>query len=299
MLRRLVLATAVAAALLASSQPGRADDEGRDRSRAAFRRGVAQAHDGNYTAARDSFLEAYKLFPHPSILLNVGIARAHTGEWLEAEQDLVHFLADDGGAQPDELLSARQELAQTRSHLGTFRLRVSPDGARARMDAHAIALIPGGFVDVRTTRGTHELDCEADGYAPIQRSIVVAAERAPNVDLTLTAQGVAARVAPGEGRRTAGWFLVGGGVMATGIGIFAGLTAESLAHGYNTPGSSYQDPATKARGIVFRTSADVAFLGALALGGVGVYFLLTPADSAAAQARVVLAPGFGGIAGAF
>jgi len=300
MLRRLVLAAAVAAALLASSQPGLADDEPRDRSRAAFRRGVAQAHDGNYTAARDSFLEAYKLFPHPSILLNVGIARAHTGEWLEAEQDLVHFLADDGGAQPDELLSARQELAQTRSHLGTFRLRVSPDGARAMLDTHPIALIPGGFVDVRTTRGTHELDCEADGYAPVHRSILVAAERAPNVDLTLTGQG-AARVAPGEGRRTAGWFLVGGGVVAAGIGIFSGLTAESLAHGYNTEGSgSYQDAATKARGIVFRTSADVAFLGALGLGGAGIYFLLTPTtDSAAAQARVLLAPGFGGIAGRF
>ena len=300
MLRRLVLAAAVAAALLASSQPGRADDEARDRSRAAFRRGVAQAHDGNYTGARDSFLEAYKLFPHPSILLNVGIARAHTGEWLEAEQDLVHFLADDGGAQPDELLSARQELAQTRSHLGTFRLRVSPDGARARLDAHPIALIPGGFVDVRTTRGTHELDCEADGYAPIHQSVVVAAERAPNVDLTLGGGQVPAPVATGEGRRTAGWFLVGGGVMAAGIGIFAGLTAISLANGYNTKGtSSYQNPATKARGIVFRTSADVAFLGALGLGGAGLYFLLTPSDSAAPQAGVVLAPGFGGIAGRF
>src|ERR1700689_4761964 len=97
MLRRLVLAAAVAAALLASSQPGRADDEARDRARAAFRRGVSQAHDGNYTAARDSFLEAYKLFPHPSILLNVGIARAHTGQWVEAEQDPLHFLADAGG----------------------------------------------------------------------------------------------------------------------------------------------------------------------------------------------------------
>ncbi|HEY3818461.1 MAG TPA: PEGA domain-containing protein [Polyangiaceae bacterium] len=301
MLRRLVLAAAVAAALLASSQPGRADDEARDRSRAAFRRGVAQAHDGNYTAARDSFLEAYKIFPHPSILLNVGIARAHTGEWLEAEQDLVHFLADDGGAQPDELLSARQELAQTRSHLGTFRLRVSPDGARAMLDAHPIALIPGGFVDVRTTRGTHELDCEADGYATIHRSVLVAAERAPNVDLTLTAEGAAPpRVTPGEGRRTAGGFLVGGGIVAAGIGIFAGITAISLAHSYNTQGNgSYQDPATKARGIVFRTSADVAFLGALALGGAGIYFLLTPTDSAATQAGVVLAPGFGGLAGRF
>jgi hypothetical protein len=299
MLRRLVLAAAVAAALLASTQPGRADDEARDRSRAAFRRGVAQAHEGNYTAARDSFLEAYKLFPHPSILLNVGIARAHTGEWLEAEQDLVHFLADDGGATPDELLSARQELAQTRSHLGTFRLRVSPDGARAMIDAHPIALIPGGFVDVRTTRGTHQVDCEADGYAPIHRPVVVAAERAPNVDLTLTPLGTA-HVTPVEGKRTAGWFLVGGGVMAAGIGVFAGLEAVSLAHGYNTYGSgSYQDAATKARGVTFRTSADVAFLGALALAGAGLYFLLTPADSAPAQARVVLGPGFGGIAGEF
>ena len=299
MLRRLVLAAAVAAALLASSRPGRADDEARDRSRAAFRRGVTQAHEGNYSAARDSFLEAYKLFPHPSILLNVGIARAHTGEWLEAEQDLVHFLADDGGATSDELLSARQELAQTRSHLGTFRLRVSPDGARASLDTHPIALIPGGFVDVRTTRGNHSLDCEADGYAAVHRPVVVATERAPNVDLTLVAQGVA-RVAPGEGRRTAGWFLVGGGVMAAGIGIFAGLEAESLAHGYDTQGSgSYQDPATKARGLVFRTSADVAFLGALALGGVGAYFLLTPPSSAGAQAHVVLVPGFGGFAGEF
>jgi hypothetical protein len=300
MLRRLVLAAAVAAALLASSPPGRADDDPRDRSRAAFRRGVAQAHDGNYTAARDSFLEAYKLFPHPSILLNVGIARAHTGEWLEAEQDLVHFLADDGGAQPDELLSARQELAQTRSHLGTFRLRVSPDGARARIDAHPIALIPGGFVDVRTTRGTHELDCEADGYTPTRRAIVVAAERAPNVDLTLAAEGAPAPASTGEGRRTAGWFLVGGGVVAAGIGIFSGLTAISLAHDYNTSdNSSYQDPSTKARGIVFRTSADIAFLGALALGGAGLYFLLTPGDAGAGQASLVVGPGFGGLAGRF
>src|ERR1700677_4516304 len=116
MLRRLVLAAAVAAALLASSQPGRADDEARDRSRAAFRRGVSQAHDGNYTAARDSFLEAYKLFPHPSILLNVGIARAHAGEGREAERDFGHSRADEGGARPDDLVGARQELAQTRSH---------------------------------------------------------------------------------------------------------------------------------------------------------------------------------------
>jgi hypothetical protein len=303
MARPLVLAAALAAALLALPLPGRAEDDARERSRAAFRRGVVQAHDGNYTAARDSFSEAYKIFPHPSILLNLGIARAHTGQWLEAEQDLVRFLADDGGAGPDELASARAELAQTRSHLGAFRLRVSPDGARAMLDQRPIALIPGQFIDVRTTRGTHDLSLDADGYVPLDRPVVVEAERAPNLDITLVPQragGHVERVTTNEGRRTLGWFLVGGGVIATGIGIFAGLEAESLAHGYNTPGSgSYQDAATKARGLVFRTAADVAFVSAIALGGAGAYFLLTTPSPARPQARLVLGPAFGGIAGTF
>src|SRR5579883_1102499 len=175
MLRRLVLAAAIASALALAARPGAAGDaDARERSRAAFRRGVAQVEAGNYTAARDSFQEAYRIFPHPSILLNLGIARAHTGQWLEAEQDLVHFLADDGGAQPDELASARAALAQARAHLGTFRLRVSPDGARATLDAHPVALLPGSFVDVRTTRGAHVLRVDADGYAPFSRTLDIA-----------------------------------------------------------------------------------------------------------------------------
>jgi len=304
MLRRLVIAAALGGALVAWTGTARADDDARERSRAAFRRGVAQAQDGNYVAARDSFLEAYKIFPHPSILLNLGIARAHTGEWLEAEQDLVHFLADDGGAQPDELTSARAELGQTRSHLGTFRLRVSPDGARAMLDARPIALIPGAFIDVRTTRGSHDLYVDADGFTPLDQQVVVAAERAPNLDITLVATG-RPRASAGEGRRTLGWFLVGGGGLASGIGIYAGVEAASLAHGYDTPGSgSYQDASTKARGLVFRTSADVAFGSALLLGGVGAYFLLSkPAATAQAtvgpRASVVVGPGFGVLAGAF
>ena len=307
MLRRLVLAAAIATALLSSARPLLADDvtdhagDARERSRAAFRRGVAQAQEGNYAAARDSFVEAYRIFPHPSILLNLGIARAHTGEWLEAEQDLVRFLADDGGAQPGELASARAELAQARSHLGTFRLRISPDGAHATLDAKPIALISGGVVDVRTTRGSHDLVVESEGYAAIDRQIVVTSERAPDVTITLRPAGaeVARPSGGGEAQRTAGWFLLGGGVVATAIGAYAGLEAESLANKYNTAGSgAYQDPSTKARGLVFRTSADVSFLCALGLAGTGVYFLLT-ARTAPVNVQAVVGPGSAGLAATF
>lgn len=320
MLRRLLLAGGLAwsvfvstsAAAQASSPSRAAQEDARERSRAAFRRGVAQAEAGDYVAARDSFEQAYRLFQHPSILLNLGIARAHTGQWVEAEQDLLHFLADDGGAQPDELASARAELAQTRQHLGTFRLHVAPDGARATLDARAIALIPGGSVDVRATRGAHDLHVEADGYAPVDRRVVVAGERAPDVDVELApveaADGEAppprlghpSEPAPSETRRTVGWFFAGAGAVAAGVGVYSGLEAISLANAYNTVGSgSYQDQGTKQRGLVFRTAADVAFVGAVALGGLGAYVLLTSPKPSKPRAALVVGPGWTGVAGRF
>ncbi len=296
-----LLAAAIAAALALGASVGYAQDDARERSRAAFRRGVTQAESGDYASARDSFLEAYKLFPHPSILLNLGIARAHTGQWVEAEQDLVHFLADDGGARPDELGSARAELAQTRQHIGTFRLRVSPDGARATLDARPIALLPGSFVDVRTTRGTHALRVDADGYAPYAKKLDVAGEKGPDVDVALRPAGEtpAAPAQPGEGRRIGGWFLVAGAGVAAVVGTVFGVYVVSLANEYNTAGSGpYQDQGTKASGITFRTSADLAFIAALAMGGAGAYLLLTVPDAQPAQARLVVGP-WSGIAGSF
>jgi tetratricopeptide (TPR) repeat protein len=323
MLRRLwlLLAGGLAGSALASapawaqaSTPARAaQDDARERSRAAFRRGVAQAEAGDYVAARDSFELAYRLYPHPSILLNLGIARAHTGQWVEAEQDLLRFLADDGAAQPDELASARAELAQTREHLGTFRLHVAPGGARAMLDARAIALIPGGFVDVRATRGTHDLHVEADGYAPVDRRVVVAGERAPDVDIELApvaspggettpppVGGRAAPAPPGEATRAVGWFLASAGAVAAGVGVYSGLEAISLANAYNTVGSgSYQDQGTKQRGLVFRTAADAAFAGAIVLGGLGAYVLLTSPEPSRARVALVLGPGCTGVSGRF
>jgi len=289
-------------ALLSVSAVAVADDP-REESRAAFRDGVDAAQRGDYMRARGDFERAYKLFPHPSILLNRGIARAHTGDYVEAEQDLVNFLADDGGAPQNEIASARSELALVRAHLGTFRLRVVPSGAQAKLDDAPIATIPGEFVDVRARTGEHSLHIEADGYAPLDRRVDVDAASVHQLDVVLAARSnTRATDAPrGEGisRATTGWLLAGSGGALAILGTLSGLRAISLASGYNTPNSgSFQDQATKSSGILFRTLADVSFVGALACGGAGAYFLLTPAK-AAAQTAVVLGPAFSGVVGAF
>lgn len=280
-------------------------------SRASFRQGVESAQRGDYQAARTAFLRAYELYPHPSILLNLGIARAHTGEYVEAEQDLVRFLADDGGAPPNEIASARSELAEVRAHLGTFRLRAAPSGARARLDQRALALIPGAFVDVRTTVGTHALHVEADGFKAIDRDVVIENGRIADIDLTLRATrggGGSDDTSDSFDRATTGWIIVGSGAVVASLGLASGLRAKSLANGYNTPSSgSYQDASARSTGITFRTLADVAFIAALGAGAVGVYLIVTPSPSpstpatatAPPSARVVVTPGFAGVLGSF
>jgi hypothetical protein len=309
------LAAAALLALLVIARPNEARADARELSRESFLRGVGQAHKGDYAEARDSFLEAYKLFAHPSILLNLGIARWHTGEYVAAEQDLVRFLSDDGGSSPDEIASARAALAATRAHLGTLRVRILPDGARARLDAQAIPLVPGAFAEVRAVAGAHQLRAEADGYEALDQTIDVPAARSTDVQITLAVHGGSVTRPPPGGEQPSGrhvllgWSLVGVGVALAGVGTVCGLEAISDASAYNhrDGGSSFQNPSVRSTGIAFRTTADVLFLAAIASGGMGAYFLLSSpgagpkaASSAALpEARLLLGPAFTGLVGSF
>jgi Tfp pilus assembly protein PilF len=74
----LAISLAVAAPSLAYADKGeqaQVDPATRDKSRAAFKKGVTQLKAQDWAGARASFEEAYSLVPHPSILLNLGISR--------------------------------------------------------------------------------------------------------------------------------------------------------------------------------------------------------------------------------
>jgi hypothetical protein len=300
-MRAAVHALLVVLACACFARPALADDDVREQSRVAFRRGVSSVREGNYEAARDAFLEAYTLFAHPSILLNLGIARARTGEYVDAEQDLSRFLSDDGHASSDEISSARAALAEVRRHLGTLRIKVTPPGARAQLDAKSIALAPGAFADLRITTGEHALHVEADGYAPIDESLHVNAQ-SPNIKeiaLAGTQDKVERPVPTSDDDRGRRWLAVGFGgaaALSAGIGVFSGLRASALAHDYNT--GRPQDPSARAAGMTYRTVADISFLVAIASAGAGAYFFFVrPASTA--PAAVVVGPLFSGVRGTF
>jgi hypothetical protein len=282
-----VFVTAFASVASAQDRPDDPNEsQPRQESRAMFRKGVVAAEQQRWAEAREDFVRAYELFPHPSILLDLGVSRAHVGEYTQAEQDLTRFLAVDTTATADELQSARTMLADVRKHLGTVRVRVAPPGATATLDQKPLALVTGELTDVRVALGPHELVATAAGHDTWQGRVVVDGPEPKIVDLTL-AEHASPRPHVGVGvQRVTSFVLFGAGVLLGGFGIFAGVHSIDLANQYNTPSeANYQNPATKSEGIAFRTAADVTLIvaGACVVAGV-VLYLTAPKPHAAAVA---------------
>jgi hypothetical protein len=290
-------AAALFAVLIFATSFAQADDP-RLASREEFRRGVALVRAGNLNDARDAFAKAYALFPHPSILLNLGIVRLRTGEYIRAEDDLSHFLVNDGGATDGEIASAREALSEAREHLGTIRLRVTPESAHVTLDGRSVALVQGGPTDIRATLGLHDMKIVVDDYDPADEHVMVTRDHVSERTVLLTphaGQRAADIVGVPETpqnpvplRSVVGWGLVGlSGATALG-GILCGVRAITLSDDYNN--ERPQDPSDKSTGIAFRTTSDILFLTAIASGGVGAYLLLTepknPVTVAAGPASV-------------
>ncbi len=286
----IVLGLALAAAprsARADDRPAPAEPEARERSRAAFRKGVAQLRAQDWSAARSSFESAWSLYPHPSILLNLAIARLRTDDPVRAEQDLVRFLSEDGGASADELASAREALADARSRIGSLRVIVSPPSSRVSVDGTAVETVrradagTGGVVaEMRIKPGHHAVSVEAEGFVANKRNVEVVAKAEAVVTVTLAAVEVSARPSPDKAgistRSIVGWSLAGlaGGALVTG-GVTA-LRAKSLSGDYGDPQSTrFQDPDARSTGITFRTAADIALGVAILSGAAAVILLVT------------------------
>lgn len=289
-----LLAGLGALVVLTSAPHARAD--ARDESREEFKRGVALVKEGQLVEARDAFEHAYAIFPHPSILLNLGIVRLRTGEYVKAEDDLARFLVNDGGALPDEIASARAALAETRGHLGTIRIKVSPAYVRVTVDDKPVAVDQGGTTDIRTTTGLHDVRISADDYDSDEEHVMVTANKTAERTVMLTphaaggtgdASGSGGTPSHGISKQAiVGWGLVGlGGLTAIG-GIFCGIRAISLANDYND--ERPQNPSDRSTGIAFRTTADVLFATAIVSGGIGAYLVLTAPKS---STTVAVGPG--------
>lgn len=302
-MRRCVVAAAFGLALFASeadvhAKPddppsSQSEKEAREKSRAAFRAGVSQLQAKDWKAARSSFETAWALYPHPSILLNLGIARLRTDDPVLAEQDFVKFLSEDFGATPEELAGAREALAEARTKLGTIRVVASPSAARIVVDGKTIAervssagvAADAAVAEVRAKAGKHTVLVDAEGHAQQERNVDLAPRADIEVKIALVAN--AAKVGPNgpgpipagddgpDGRTILGYGLAGLSGVALVTGVVCGIRTLSLA-------SEHEDRPTadsKSEGETFRTVTDVAIGVAIVSGVAAIVLLFTDVGS--------------------
>jgi hypothetical protein len=108
-------------------------------------------------------------------------------------------------------------------------LETTPPEAVLTIDGKLGGLSP---TKVNLAPGTHEVIAELDGYQPARTDVVVTAGQPRTVKLTLLQAGAAASGGGGGGRHVSlvpGVVLLGGGAVATAVGVIFALQAQAAA----------------------------------------------------------------------
>ncbi len=274
-------------------------DAKKKESREAFRKGVEKLKESNFEGARREFETAYSLFPHPSILLNLGIAQNAVKDYVAAEKSLATFLADDTEATADETQAGKKFLNEVREHIGTLKLNVTPPESNIFVDKKPLEIRrdqPGVATTIaRLSEGDHVVRLEAAGKDPFEEKIKIIAkeELTKTVILKEATKTVAAKepvlntpANSGSGLTTLQWVgigLTGGAAVAAGFGVYLGLRSKSNADTYNA--LTYQEQQTpngqelRSNGKSRALFADILFGTAIAMAGTGIALIIVGGNS--------------------
>lgn len=109
------------------------DDPVTTQARARFKEGVDAFDKGKFEEARLSFLQAYTLKKHPSVLLNLAQSSAKSNHPAEAAKYFQQFLKEASSATPQQRKDAEAGLGEVRQKLGRIDV-TAPAGTEISLD---------------------------------------------------------------------------------------------------------------------------------------------------------------------
>ncbi len=182
--------------------------------------------DSNFGGALAEFEAAYRVKPTASSLKNVALCQKAMFRYAEAAATLDDLLGRHGSEMSDaDRADVKSTIDELRSLVGSVVLRVSPPGARVRIDERlleASELSAGIALNV----GEHALSAEAPGYKTVTRTLRVAgAQKDVAVDVVLEA--------------TMGFVSVSADLRDAAIAIDGSAKAFRRWYGPITPGRHY------------------------------------------------------------
>jgi hypothetical protein len=237
--------------------------------------GVHLMDQGDNHGAIAKFEEAFRLFPSPKILFNLGRAHFALHDEVEALADFERFLDESPYAPKESRNEAQRVVEQLRPRLSYLDLEIEDPGSRIALDGREVGTAPLAR-PVVVAPGAHELRVEKAGMQPSIQTVspvpgqklrvavrlvavseptpalVPPAAPAPTAPTSagvgpsepVTASGPAPAVpAPSGGsawHTTAAWISAGAAVLFLGGGITAQISSSSKNADFNAVTSAGQ-----------------------------------------------------------
>ncbi|HEY5241841.1 MAG TPA: hypothetical protein VIJ22_10260 [Polyangiaceae bacterium] len=312
---RLTCAAAVASALLVSSLPARAQPSvDREEERTAlYRVGVAQADEGRWAAAVETFRKVIAIRSAPPALFTLGQAEEHLGHLVGAERTYEKALADARGAGNQEVVSAAQKaiaavqarVSHVVVHLDRDARGIGADAARATLDGAGVSLGAASEVDP----GDHDVIVRAPGARTFARKVRVVEGQTLDVPAVLETEGSSfAPPAPSRPAEARGSAFPLGPVILAGAGVVVGIAGYVVRAGGQSdydaasagcsaarcPTQSLVDSGNSGRTRMI-VGTTMLGAGAGAVAGAGLWWVLGPSSTPGNQVGVALGPGDGGM----
>ncbi len=171
----LVLAAFLLAPAQARAQARAQDAESRRQAAKSLKDAAASAFEGGqYDLALDRLAQAYRIFPSPNLLYNIGRVQAARGRPLEAVTAFEQFLADAREVPEAARADARAQIQELDKSLGRLVIASELAGVRVALDGQAVGLTPVER-PLRTAPGEHTLAADKSGYRPFALRVAVRA----------------------------------------------------------------------------------------------------------------------------
>lgn len=297
---------ASAAAKAQSGSPAREEERS-----ALYRLGVAQADDGRWAEAVETFKKVIAIRSAPPALFTLGQAEEHLGQLVSADRAYHDALAGARASGTQDVVAAAQKAItaiETRvPHVVVHLSGSIVQGVRATIDGDDVSPDAPSNVDP----GDHDVIVRAPGARTFTRRVHVVEGQTLDVSAALEPTGAPQAASPTSpeppGAQQGSSFpfgpvilgTVGVGVAIAGYVIRAGGQSDYDAASAQCPGGgctqqSLVDAGNSARGRII-LGLTMLGTGAAAVAGAGLWWILSPSSSQASPVGVAVAPRDGGL----
>lgn len=166
-------------------------------ARVAFQEGVQHFGARRFAEALVSFQRAYRIRPHPSVMVNIANCYLSLEQPLEAISWFERYLRDATGVSPEQRAQIEHTVADARQRLASLNILAVPAGAEIYIDGTSIGVAPlRGPREVAA--GPHVLEARTSNGGSVQYQARVEPGRSLTITLnTVTREGYIGSAPPG------------------------------------------------------------------------------------------------------